>query len=907
MRVKLFELLGRIVSRHPGAILIISALMCVLSLLVIPQLYITTNRDALIDPDDVEYGKYKELKKEFGSTFVATVILLGKDEEDLKKAAERIADRLSMENDLVRDVFHRVDIDSFEKSILLYLDADQIERFGQILSRVPSDPEEIVKNSGIENLPLVIAGAIEDGKMPDNLTPEQAARGIDAITMVMEESARSLKSATYNWLDAASKMISSRMSPAVKGVTPDGYLMDKDGREPRLLLLFVRPRHDSQDAAYVVPLTRLVRTVAGEETTKFDSMKSVVTGMPAVCNDELKILERDVWLASVVAGAAVLFLFALIYRSLRSTLFAALPLVVGLLWSAGVAAVYAGRLTMVSAYFAAILFGLGMAFAIHMLARFQEELSAGLSSAEASAKAVAGAGPGIFTGAVTTAAAFFTLLSTNMIAFRELGIIAGVGVLLTAAASLITLPAALCVWHKKPVKAEPIRMPSFTPANLLKWKKPVTVGGVVLALASLPLAGSIHFDYGVETLLPSGVESVRGIEILKNRTDLATNYSVVLADSLSEAEKLRKKLEGVPTVARVESLSAYIPSDQTEKIHIIKKLKEKYRARLEALWTGIQRASRLDKEVSIETLTGNLNTLADAAEDAQFASTQGNRPEAGSLGRLAKATRNLVTDINTSDKAALLKSLGQTENDIYEHLTRVLAQLRPGAVIQPITKDTLPADVRDRFITKDGRKFGVLVYPDGDINDREYLDRHVRAIRSAAPRITGFPTSHYGFSEGVRKSFVRSVLLAACFVIFFLALDFRRPALTLWALLPLGLGTAWMHGIIAVTGQKYNFANLVALPIIFGCGVDFGVHWVHRFSQEKDVEKVRATTGRAVVLAALTTLAGFGALLLGGHRGVNMLGLFMVIGIVSCLVASVLVLPCAVAWLSERRQTVKKP
>ena len=97
-----------------------------------------------------------------------------------------------------------------------------------------------------------------------------------------------------------------------------------------------------------------------------------------------------------------------------------------------------------------------------------------------------------------------------------------------------------------------------------------------------------------------------------------------------------------------------------------------------------------------------------------------------------------------------------------------------------------------------------------------------------------------------------------------------------------------------------SLANFFALPILIGCGVDGGVHIVHRFRESGSAVIVTKTTAAAVTLSFLTTMIGFGALATADHRGVASLGMMMVAGLGCVLAATVLLLP-ALLKLLERK------
>jgi predicted RND superfamily exporter protein len=123
------------------------------------------------------------------------------------------------------------------------------------------------------------------------------------------------------------------------------------------------------------------------------------------------------------------------------------------------------------------------------------------------------------------------------------------------------------------------------------------------------------------------------------------------------------------------------------------------------------------------------------------------------------------------------------------------------------------------------------------------------------------------------------------------------------ALVPMGLGLAQLFGIMGWLGVPLNPANLIVLPLILGIGIDDGVHVVHDFRCQKGRYRISSSTATAVLITSLTTMMGFGSLMLAGHRGLQSLGRLLTIGVFCCLANSIVLLPAVLAWATRRRSS----
>jgi predicted RND superfamily exporter protein len=161
------------------------------------------------------------------------------------------------------------------------------------------------------------------------------------------------------------------------------------------------------------------------------------------------------------------------------------------------------------------------------------------------------------------------------------------------------------------------------------------------------------------------------------------------------------------------------------------------------------------------------------------------------------------------------------------------------------------------------------------------------------PEVTGFPVVFEKMSRSILDGFQMAVIVGALVVMLILFVDFRSARDTSLALVPLVLGVVWMMGAMRLLGFELNFANLVAVPLIIGVGIDNGVHVIQRMRLEgrDGMALVLRHTGRAILIASLTTMIGFGSLILASHRGMRSLGAALLLGVGACLVTSTVVLP----------------
>ena len=166
-------------------------------------------------------------------------------------------------------------------------------------------------------------------------------------------------------------------------------------------------------------------------------------------------------------------------------------------------------------------------------------------------------------------------------------------------------------------------------------------------------------------------------------------------------------------------------------------------------------------------------------------------------------------------------------------------------------------------------------------------------MKRISEKITGTPRLFLRLTELFARDGARAVILTIISVFVLLLVDFRSFKSASMAMLPLVAGTVWMVGLMNLFGLQLTFINLMGIPMIIGIGIDDGVHILHRYRIEgpDNTKTVMRSTGRAVLLTSLTTMAGFGSLLIAKYRGFMSLSSLLVIGVGVCFITSVTFLP----------------
>ncbi len=220
---------------------------------------------------------------------------------------------------------------------------------------------------------------------------------------------------------------------------------------------------------------------------------------------------------------------------------------------------------------------------------------------------------------------------------------------------------------------------------------------------------------------------------------------------------------------------------------------------------------------------------------------------------------------------------------------------------EPPTLVDLPASLVDRFVGQHGKHL-LKIYGRGDIWDMQALGRFVEEVRTVDPHVTGNPLQAHEASLEMKRSYQEAAFYSLLVILGVLVLDFKSLQYALLAMLPLGVGVLQTFGLLGLLDVALNPANLIALPLILGIGVDYGVHILHEFREQQGPYRMSPATAVAVLVDALTTLVGFGSLMIASHQGLQSLGRVLTLGVTCCLFTSLVMLPAMLAIVTRNRK-----
>jgi len=880
---------SRVILTHPRLVLAVAGLVAVASLGGAARyLEIRSSRSELAFSGDRLLQLKAAYREEFGDRDGVVIVVDATNLARAKQFVSTVAARLERDREHVADLFYRVEPAPFEAHALQYLSREELTT----LRRKVADHEGLIRDlatsPGLNKLFAGINREMGEAIVGHFFTLEEekgsAPVDLSFLNTLLRQTRdamsgrRGFVSPWGDWLGAGKAPVS------------EGYLLTDDKRY-LIVLATIRGVAERTLVPKQAAIER-IRTAISEVGRAYPGIQAGVTGSDALASDEIVTAQRDSSLATLLAFTGSLALFLLLWRGWAVPLRAILSLAVGISWTLGFTTLTVGSLNILSAMFVPILIGMGIDYNIYLLERYGEERRAGSGSRDAWERAFRRAGPPTVTGAVTTVAAFYSLILTNFKGLVELGFITGSGLLLCLLAAFTVFPA-LLILHDGRADVRIVPRPAVFLEVLERCRhhpRVVIALAGLLALASLPAIGTIVMDFNLLELQAEGTESVTWERRLLAEGGSSTLYGVSLARSPQEVAAKKVRLEALPSVDRVQTVFSFLPKEPRRKIVAIRALGPSL-AKLPPVFGDLGPIALADLEATWERMRFKLG------DRERFSSASDMEIEEAR--RLLESLRDRL---RKGDAGKLSQALAGYQTALFSDFQKKITLLRRNLQSDPMTVADLPRDLKERFVGRQGT-YLLKVFPEGNVWAREPLQRFVEEIRSVDPDVIGNPVTAWDHGSTMERGYLRGGAYAAAAMLVVILWSFGSISHLVLALIPLVVGGAWTLGLMVLFRVNFNLANLIILPFIVGYGIINGLQIVKRYQQDGGTGPIIAnSTGRAVFLSTTTTIAGFGSLMVANHRGIFSLGFLLSVGVGSVLLASLVVLPALLGVLARVRR-----
>ncbi|TFH28925.1 MAG: hypothetical protein E4H00_07925, partial [Myxococcales bacterium] len=394
----------------------------------------------------------------------------------------------------------------------------------------------------------------------------------------------------------------------------------------------------------------------------------------------------------------------------------------------------------------------------------------------------------------------------------------------------------------------------------------------------------VHFDANPLHVRDPSTESVQAFEdLIADGSGSPWNVSVIIPPEES-GEDLVRVLRGLPEIESALTIHDFVPSGQDEKLAVVQDI---------SLFLFLADDRKTPRTPAPAQATRNaLHRLRDAS--AALSKQSNDSPLAVSAAALVAAVDQFLAIPYVPGSGDV--AIGRVERSLLANLPSQLRRL--DRMLRPtgITLDNLPGALVDRMVGMDGR-LRVEIYPALDLNEDAALGEFVDAVRKAAPKATGGAVSVYESKLEVVRAFREAFAMAVVAIAALLFAMWRVPTDAALAMIPLALAALFTTALAHLFGIPFNYANVIVLPLLFGLGVNSGIHLVERWRLgDTPPEHILSTsTAKAVVYSSLNTVGSFGTLAFTSHRGMASMGQLLALGVSLTVRCNLLILPALIA------------
>ena len=833
------------------------------------HLRINTDTADLIAPESQFQQNRRNFENAFGQDTNTLLLVLDSANPELTKAAvERLGRELRADSEHFSKIYRPDENAFFHRNGLLYLDTDKLQAFSGTLAEAQPFIGRISQDPSLNGFFSIFEDALNTASKPRDLP-------IDLMSLV-DKVSHSL----HKTLNGETDLLSWQKLIVENNI--NNTQSDK-------AFIFVTPIYDFSQVMPVESAIHAIRRAANKiQDPNLPAVKVWITGEVGLEHDEMTGMSNGTFTASIFSVVLVCGILLIAYRSWLLMLATLFTLALSMIFCGLFAALAVKQLNLISVAFAVSNIGLGVEYAIHFCLRYRDNLDMhGDDKTRAIHSAALETSPSLILCAGTTSIGLFAFVPTDYQGISELGLLAGSSLFICLFITLTVLPVLLKILPLPPLhhlkRGEhpgKSRLSTLLAAFTLQYAKPITLASVMLTLVAIYLAFQVKTDFNPTNLRDQNTESVIAFKELLKARDTSPMTLTVLAQNAAEAQTLQKTLAALKTVDKTISLFNFVPEDQAVKLSIIDDM---------MLTLGQQGFSFPQLKTGTDPTPSILRMIS--AIDANLLHNTDPK-HIQSLQTFKHELQDVLIELGNRFQPNRSLFIETIQTSLLGTLPTVMNQLLTGFQAEEISISSIPADIKERWLSKDGL-YRIQILPKQDLNDLQQMQAFITEVQTIAPNATDLPVMYWESMKAVIAAFQQAIIMALVSIALLLLIIRRSIIDTLLVMTPLVLAGLFTMASTVVTGTPINFANIIALPLLMGLGVDNGIHMVEklRHSLAEDQNIYQSSTARGMFYGALTTISSFLGLAFSPHQGVASMGLVITIGIFWIMACTFILLP----------------
>lgn len=762
------------------------------------------------------------------------VVISGGDRQQVQHITENLTNDFSKQPSF-KDVFAPSTLPWLKQQALWFLSDQEFNDFTQNLASL---------------MPRLQRASISQSQIDPALPAKQLLAQLNQAIETKDDNAARLLIQALNQV-AESTQSANHQSTATQAVNWFSLLFP-EAKQTSYQIISINAQPDRSQKEP----NRFIMETAQNIISQYSDVSGVqirLTGQTALDFDEINDANHSVKLAGTMSLIGLIVVLGFGIRSLRIIAASYVAVIVGLVWTLALGLWLVGNYNTISIVFLVMFIGLGVDFSIHFCLRIREEQGLHANNQATLLTSIRGTLTPLSLCALTSAIGFLGFYPTAYTGLAELGIISAAGMLMGLVATFSVIPVFFFLFGYPRNKQQVIEQEHSDEGYWLVEHHKLVIGiAVVLLIVAGIGASQMKFDFSTLVLKSPKSESVNTLEEIQQQGLTSSYQMMMLAKTPAQAQQWQQQLATLPEVSNALSINSFLPQDRNSK--------------------PVTLSQATNQPASLEAKGIAPIQLAEKLETSPY------------------------KDALSSHTLDWLKTANQAEiyQTISQQALQPLAQMQQGFTqmmqAPPATIKDVPTQLAQRYYNQDYAL--VVAYPSGDMRDVKQLDEFINAVQTVAPNATGRPVAEQQVGKIITQAFIQATCYSLALIALVLLFALKHKRDVVLSFIPLLLTTLSTMAVAHWSGFSLNMANIIVIPLIFGLGVDNGIHIVERFREVGSVKAFyQSSTPKAAILSSLTTIVTFGSLLLADHRGMFSIGFLLTIAIGFLLVYSLTVLP----------------
>ena len=587
------------------------------------------------------------------------------------------------------------------------------------------------------------------------------------------------------------------------------------------------------------------------------------TGGLIIDYEEIGSVSTGNIIAGILSILIVSILLWIAFKDLKIIFILVGSILIGLSITMGVVSLTIGKLNLISVAFAVLFIGLTVDYGIQIVLRILERKEVEKINIFPGLNSISNT---LLIASIPTMVGFLSFIPTNYIGLSELGIISFIGLIVGLLSNLLLLPSLLIIFLKKTKPKNNIKQTSLleTIIFFLINKKALVYSFLFfIFFFNLIFIERISFDYDAMNLKDQKLASVKlAKELIKKNP--SSDYVISVIQDKGEM-KNSKKLDVLQKKESVDSYFSFFDINSEFKNDDLDYLK---------FLIDSQKSPKFyASKDQIEIFIKNLTTLSKVGSE-----------------KVSNLSNNILQQLE--DMALNDEKIKNIQFNFFSGFDSLIQKIQNFGLVNENLHQNIPDFYLKRYVSSNNN-YRIEIFPSKDVSAKKNLDEFVNDVEYIFPNATGMPIVQQKAGLIVIQSFNIALTISIIFLIIFIYLIFKRFIYVLISVLSLLIAFMFSVFIMILFNINLNFANMIALPLLYSLGISFTLYFIKRFIQyEGKIDSViSSNTPKAIIFSAATTMGSFSTLAISSHSGTSSMGLLLFICLLMTVLSAVFILP----------------